>query len=176
MPLSNYLAPSAIAKPGVCTSSTRPASPYEGQVIYQTDNDQLLVYNGSAWVCLTPQSDTQNASVNNPSGTAFAASSGTDPTVTLQTGTKALITISARISCGGNYNFVGCAVSGASSISAIDDNSASVGAISTATMSSVTYLLTTLTAGSNTFTMRYRCNVTASGSYDYRKLTVVGIP
>jgi hypothetical protein len=176
MPISSFLAPSAIAKPGVCTSSTRPASPYEGQVIYQTDNDQLLVYNGSAWVCLTPQSDTQNASVNNPSGTAFAASSGTDPAVTLQTGTKALITISARISCAGNYNFVGCAVSGASSIAAIDDNSAAVGAISTATMSSVTYLLTTLTAGSNTFTMRYRCNVTASGSYDYRKITVVGIP
>jgi hypothetical protein len=49
MPLSNYLAPSAIAKPGVCTSSTRPASPYEGQFIYETDTDKLLAWNGSAW-------------------------------------------------------------------------------------------------------------------------------
>jgi hypothetical protein len=53
MPISNYLAPSAIAKPGVCTSSTRPASPYEGQVIYETDTDKTLVWNGSAWVFLS---------------------------------------------------------------------------------------------------------------------------
>lgn len=176
MAISSFLAPSAIAKPGVCTSTTRPASPYAGQFIWQTDNNQLLVYNGSAWVCLTPQTDSQSASVNNPSGTAFAASSGTDPTVTVQTGTKALVTISARISCGGNYNFVGCAVSGATTVAAADENSASVGAVSAAIVSSTTYLLTGLTAGSNTFTLRYRCNVTASGSYDYRRLSVVGVP
>ena len=49
MPISSFLAPSAIAKPGVCTSSTRPASPYEGQFIYETDTDKTLVWNGSAW-------------------------------------------------------------------------------------------------------------------------------
>lgn len=49
MGLSNYLPTSAIAKPGVCTSSTRPASPYDGQVIYQQDTDGLLIWNGSAW-------------------------------------------------------------------------------------------------------------------------------
>jgi hypothetical protein len=53
MPISSFLAPSAIAKPGVCTSSTRPASPYEGQVIYETDTDKTLVWNGSAWVFLS---------------------------------------------------------------------------------------------------------------------------
>jgi len=37
-------------RPGVCTSSTRPASPYDGQVIYETDTDFMLVYNGTAWV------------------------------------------------------------------------------------------------------------------------------
>jgi hypothetical protein len=36
-------------KPGVCTSSTRPASPYEGQAIYETDTDKVLVWNGTAW-------------------------------------------------------------------------------------------------------------------------------
>lgn len=53
MGLSSQLAPSAIAKPGVCTSSTRPASPYDGQVIYETDTDKTLVWNGSAWVYLS---------------------------------------------------------------------------------------------------------------------------
>ena len=36
-------------KQGVCTSSTRPASPFEGQMIYETDTDKVLVWNGSAW-------------------------------------------------------------------------------------------------------------------------------
>lgn len=49
MPISSFSAPSAIAKPGVCTSSTRPASPYEGQVIYETDTDLLRFWDGSAW-------------------------------------------------------------------------------------------------------------------------------
>jgi hypothetical protein len=36
-------------KQGVCTSSTRPASPFEGQQIYETDTDVLAIWNGSAW-------------------------------------------------------------------------------------------------------------------------------
>jgi hypothetical protein len=34
---------------GVCTSSTRPESPYLGQVIYETDTQLLKVWLGSAW-------------------------------------------------------------------------------------------------------------------------------
>ena len=40
-------------KQGVCTSTTRPASPYTGQVIFETDTKQTLVYSGAAWVMLT---------------------------------------------------------------------------------------------------------------------------
>jgi hypothetical protein len=36
-------------KPGVCTSSTRPSSPFEGQMIYETDTDILAIWNGTAW-------------------------------------------------------------------------------------------------------------------------------
>jgi hypothetical protein len=38
---------------GVCTSTTRPASPYDGQVIYETDTDRAMVYNGTGWVVLS---------------------------------------------------------------------------------------------------------------------------
>jgi hypothetical protein len=31
-------------KPGVCTSSTRPASPYVGQTIFETDTNLMKVY------------------------------------------------------------------------------------------------------------------------------------
>ena len=49
MPLSSVVGAQSIVKPGVCTSSTRPASPYEGQMIYETDTDILAIWNGTAW-------------------------------------------------------------------------------------------------------------------------------
>jgi hypothetical protein len=36
-------------RPGVCTSTTRPTAPYEGQTIYETDTDLTYVWGGSAW-------------------------------------------------------------------------------------------------------------------------------
>jgi len=50
MPLSSVLGASTLIKPGVVTSSTRPAVPYEGQLIYETDTDRIAAYSGSAWV------------------------------------------------------------------------------------------------------------------------------
>jgi len=43
---------------GVCTSTTRPQAPYEGQVIYETDTNRVLVWDASAWVA--PNSTTAN--------------------------------------------------------------------------------------------------------------------
>jgi hypothetical protein len=34
----------------ICTSSTRPASPFEGQKIYETDTSREYLWDGSAWV------------------------------------------------------------------------------------------------------------------------------
>jgi len=50
MPFSSVLGASSVIKPGVCTSTTRPSLPYEGQLIYETDTDRVASYNGSAWV------------------------------------------------------------------------------------------------------------------------------
>lgn len=47
MTISNFGA--AGVKPGVCTSTTRPTTPYNGQVIYETDTDRALVWDGTAW-------------------------------------------------------------------------------------------------------------------------------
>lgn len=41
-------------RPGVCTSTTRPTAPYTGQIIFQTDDGQMLVWNGTAWASLNP--------------------------------------------------------------------------------------------------------------------------
>jgi hypothetical protein len=42
----------------VCTSGTRPASPYNGQFIFETDTTKVYVFNSSttAWVGVTPTS------------------------------------------------------------------------------------------------------------------------
>lgn len=36
-------------RPGVATSTNRPAVPFDGQVISETDTDTLQIYKGSAW-------------------------------------------------------------------------------------------------------------------------------
>jgi hypothetical protein len=56
-------------RPGVCTSSTRPTAPYEGQVIYETDTDLSYVWGGAAW-----QQVSGGTAVGN-SGLVFVASS-----------------------------------------------------------------------------------------------------
>ena len=43
---------SSAAKPGVCLSTDRPDSPFDGQVIYETDTNRTLVYDNSAWVVI----------------------------------------------------------------------------------------------------------------------------
>ena len=50
MGITQQIGASSLIKPGVIdNTAARPASPYEGQVIYQKDTDQLLVWNGTAW-------------------------------------------------------------------------------------------------------------------------------
>lgn len=67
MPITQQIGSSSLSKPGVCTSTTRPSSPYDGMVIYETDTDRTLVWNGSAWVYLS-------TSTANPVGMEFIAS------------------------------------------------------------------------------------------------------
>lgn len=53
MPLSTVLGAQSLIKPGVCTTATRPASPYTGQAIYDTTVSQVLVYNGTAFASVS---------------------------------------------------------------------------------------------------------------------------
>jgi hypothetical protein len=94
------------------------------------------------------------------SGT-YTALATAGPAVTLTTGTKALIIQSAQLEndpgANTNIGFIAVAVSGATTIAATDTKRLSF-QISAANYSqaSFAYIITGLTAGSNTFTMQYR--------------------
>ena len=49
MGIASYSGASSVIKPGVCTTATRPSSPFVGQAIYDTDVASQLIWNGTAW-------------------------------------------------------------------------------------------------------------------------------
>ena len=164
-------------RPGVCTSTTRPTAPYEGQMIYETDTNLLLVYNGSAWVCITPQSATV-ATTQTTTSTSYTDLTTSGPAVTLATGTSALVTVAFQgYNSGAGYlSYMSVAVSGATTIAAADSTAAVV-RYDNNISASATFLLTGLTAGSNTFTAKYKTSTAATtATFINRHLTVVGVP
>jgi len=41
----------------ICTSTTRPENPWQGQVIFETDTKQLMLFDGEAWRSILYASD-----------------------------------------------------------------------------------------------------------------------
>lgn len=65
---------SALGAPSTCTSSTRPASPSIGSVIYETDTASLAVFNSSsAWEYVPSDSLVRNVSMVTKTATATLA-------------------------------------------------------------------------------------------------------
>jgi hypothetical protein len=83
---------------GVCTSTTRPTVPYEGQMIYETDTDKTLFWNGSAWVNVNSVSPAFTGTPTAPTATA-----GTNTT---QLATTAFVTTAAANVTSGFRNVV----------------------------------------------------------------------
>lgn len=59
----------------VCTSSTRPGSPTEGDQIYETDTDRIYVYTGAAWLIVQEPLQSWNATSYNQNGSKTCATS-----------------------------------------------------------------------------------------------------
>ena len=93
-------------KQGVCTSSTRPASPFEGQVIFETDTDRLYVYNGTAWVI--PNSPAQNPTGLELITTVTCSSGGTASggVVTVGSGVSSVTVTDAFSTTYENYRII----------------------------------------------------------------------
>ncbi len=152
--------------------------PVAGQMIFEQDTGLLYVYNGSAWVCITPKTDAV-ATDQTTASTAYADLATTGPAVTLQTGTKALFTLTTDCynTTAGTFVNASVAVSGATTLAASDTWSTyNVSGVANFVTVSRTALLTGLTPGVNTFTAKYRANAAGTAHFAQRSLTVVGIP
>jgi hypothetical protein len=187
MPLSSVLGAQSLIKPGVCTSSTRPASPYEGQTIYETDTDLVKSYDGSNWNTIGPATiptaaitaaDSAAVDTNQTTAsTSYVDLATAGPSVTLTTGTSVLVFISAvQRNTGGTGNYVSVAVSGATTLAANDTNAlfTDQDGAQQRIGGAVVKKLTGLTAGSNTFTLKYRVT-SNTGHFYYRSIMVLAL-
>ena len=84
-------------RPGVCTSTTRPTAPYEGQMIYETDTDKVLVWNNSAWKQI-PTAATAGTVLQVVEGFTTTQTSISSTTAYADTGLTATITPSSTSS------------------------------------------------------------------------------
>lgn len=141
----------------------------------------LTVYNGSVWVCVTPVSGgtSNNGTTTSTSFTAtLGGSPGTNPSVTLVTGTTALVMVKATLAndTSGLGAYAGVAVSGAGTVVAsVNECVYNGGGANAYFQASSAYVVTGLTAGTNTFTMQYRVGGGGTATFGARQITVQGI-
>ena len=112
MGITQQIGASSLIKPGVVdNTAARPASPYEGQVIFQKDTDQLLVWNGTAWRILSSATVTNGSVLQIVTGsyatqtgatTSYVASGLTASITPQSTTNKVLISVTMPCSTGGS--------------------------------------------------------------------------
>ncbi len=148
-------------------------------------NGTVLTSNGTTatWAAASPPA---SASAEVTTGQGTTSTSYTDlatsgAAVTLTTGTKALVIISTTVSTTliGYTGWASYAVSGATTIAAADKNSLSLRPSGTngqnVIRASAAFMITNLTAGSNTFTMKYRTESGATANFENRQITVINM-
>src|SRR5215471_3152234 len=155
------------------------SSPVEGMIAVTNDVNVLTVYNGSAWVCITPVTAVVATSQNTAS-TTYVDLGTVGPAVTLETGTQALVTVGATMTNGtiNDGAAMSFAVSGATTLAAADANAVYLQNVASGQNFGYSFvsLVTGLTAGSNTFTAKYRAVTGGTATFVNRNIVVVGIP
>jgi len=142
---------------------------------------QVLTVSGGVptWASpATPAPASASATVStseNTTSTSYTNLTTAGPAVTITTGTKALVIVSCKNAIGGTgtSNYVSYAVSGATTISATDTNGF-ISNVSSPRGSSASRL-TSLTAGSNTFTMKYKSGDGNSVGFGDREIIVIDL-
>jgi hypothetical protein len=171
---------------GTAVSSTAPAT-----------SGQIMTYNGSQWapsaaafVPVVASNTTANCTTASTSYTSTLSTGCSSVAVTVTTGTRVMVIVTSRMTAAGSsfsgtvQGFTAFAVSGATTVGASDAQSLELGLVGSSNGSndthemqaSATYVLTTLTAGSNTFTLNYKSPGGDTITYTNRTITVIPLP
>jgi hypothetical protein len=156
---------------GMMAYLTAPTTPAATGTVTNIPTGTLTIYNGSVWVCVT-QVSANSAGTSNNFTTSYAdlTISSALVSVTLQTGTTALVSYATRINGNGNF----AAVSVKTGTVAASDNWSTFNQAAAYVTVSRTFVMTGLTAGTNTFTIQGKNNV-AGGNCDHVTLSVCGV-
>jgi hypothetical protein len=101
------------------------------------------------------------------------------PTATITTGTTVICVLSTlqRVDAAGSFAYMGVEVSGASTVAATDSESVVYESGAAADNSQMSYVfpLTGLTAGSNTFTAKYKVAGGGTGTWQNRRIVILPV-
>lgn len=154
---------------GMTAYLTAPTVPAAAGTTTSVPTGALCIFNGTVWVCMS-QVGSQTPGTSSNFTTSYANTGAVTTSATLVTGTTALVSYAARIQ--GNGNFAVMSVK-TDTVAASDNFGAFNQAAAFITVGR-TFVMTGLTAGTNTFTMQAKNNV-AGGNLDQLTLTVCGI-
>ena len=122
-----------------------------------------------------PISATVTTAETQAASTAYADLATVGPTVTMTTGTSVLVMLNATCarSAAGNSAYMSVAVSGATTTAASDTNAAVVQSAGGGSNVLCRMLLLSVTAGSNTFTAKYKNDGGTTWTFSNRSMTVI---
>lgn len=110
--------------------------------------------------------------------TAYADLATTGPVVTATTGTSALVLLKSAIdnATANIGTFMSVAVSGATAVAASDTNAINIAGLAAGSRARIggAFWITGLTAGTNTFTAKYKVATASTGTFTQRDLIVMG--
>lgn len=149
----------------------------EGQMAYienLTGYAQLQYYDGSNWISFgnVGNATAAVATAQTTTSTSYTDLATSGPAVTLTTGTKVLVMVTCAIENTSSTSLMSYAVSGATTIAAAD--AAALANKSANFIQATTTSLITVTAGSNTFTAKYKVNG-GTGTFERRTINVVDL-
>ena len=154
----------------------------EGMVIYNDTTNQHEWWTGSAWSALGGNITSDSSTVITAEGTTSTtytdlATAGPSVTATIGASGKALVLYSCDLenSLATVFTAMSFAVSGATTVTTSDDWRAAATVVAASAVQTVSRarLVTGLTPGSNTFTMKYRV---ASGTGTFHRRHMVVLP
>lgn len=158
----------------VATSASTPARLAAGSD-FQQARARAAATAGVEWADLA--TGTQVTTAETTTSTTYTDLATSGPAVTVTTGTKALIILTAQLfnNTVDAYALMGFAVSGASTIAADDARAFGIRSATAnqALLGSRVIYYASLAAGSNTFTAKYRAS---AGTADFRDRQIVVIP